>query len=153
MIKIDTKGLQRFMKQTLRQAGQIKNEMRSQANEFGRDVKKTAQTEQTSKNKTGRIYRVGTGIGGRRLQNVRLHRASAPNEHPAVRSGLLRKSMYYKVMSYNSVAIGNTAPYAKYLEFGTQKMGARKLVRRTILDQRKIFMSKARNRMYKLIKQ
>jgi HK97 gp10 family phage protein len=153
MIKVDTTSLKQFMKNALRKTEKVRNEMRRELDEFGRDVKKTAKTNQILKNKTGRIYRVYTGVGGRKLQSVRLHRASAPNEHPAVRSGLLWKSMYYKVISYNSVAIGNTAPYAKYLEFGTKKMGARKLVRRTILDQRKIFMSKARNRMYKLIKQ
>lgn len=62
--------------------------------------------------KTGRFY----VYKGRRYQ------ASAPGESPANRTGRLAGSGGYRVRSYFDVTIFETAPYAKYLEYGTPKM-------------------------------
>lgn len=62
--------------------------------------------------KTGRIY----NFRGRK------HQASAPGESPANRTGRLAKSGDYKVHSYMRMEVGETAPYAGYLEYGTARI-------------------------------
>lgn len=65
--------------------------------------------------KTGRIYRF----------RGRDHRASAPGEAPANRSGQLAKSFNYNVHGPFQMEIGESAPYAGFLEDGTRKMKPR----------------------------
>lgn len=151
MMKIDTRALQQLVKSLKSTAMKSKSEMRLLVKQIGSEVVSEVKKEMTTKNKTGRIYRVGTGVNGRVLKNVRLHRASAGNEHPAVRSGNLRKSMYYKVRSYNTVVIGNSAKYAKYLEHGTKKMQPRKLVKRPVYAKLQSFKTTVRLQMYRLV--
>lgn len=151
MMKIDTKALQELVKSLKSAAMNSKSEMRLLVKQLGKEVVSEVKKEMTTKNKTGRVYRVRTGVNGRILKNVRLHRASAGNEHPAVRSGNLRKSMYYKVRSYNTVVIGNSASYAKHLENGTSKLQPRKLVKRPVYAKLQSFKTTARLQMYRLV--
>lgn len=65
--------------------------------------------------KTGRIY----------IFNGREHQASAPGESPANRTGRLARSGDYKVKSFNEMRVGETAPYAGYLEHGTRRIKPR----------------------------
>ena len=67
--------------------------------------------------KTGRMY--GT------------HQASAPGEAPADRTGVLKRSADYIVRGGTQLEVGESAPYAKYLEDGTARMAARPHVKRT----------------------
>lgn len=151
MIKFDTRALQQLTKSLKSTAIQSKSKMRAVLDTIGREVVVDVKTQMTTKNKTGRVYRVGTGLNGNVLKNSRLHRASAGNEYPAVRSGNLRKSMYYKVRSYNTVVIGNSARYAKYLENGTSKLQPRKLVKRPVYAKLQSFKTTARLQMYRLV--
>lgn len=94
----------------------------------------------TTKSKSGRVYLVNRGIGGRRLSKPRRHVASAPNEFPAVITGNLRKSVAFKVEGSNRLQIsmgGSEAPYAKFLEFGTSKMKARQPLRRGVISSKR----------------
>ena len=58
--------------------------------------------------KTGRYYRF----------RGRWHRASAPGQSPATRSGYLARSINYHVSGYDNVTIFSTAVYAAALEYG-----------------------------------
>lgn len=66
--------------------------------------------------KSGRWYR----------RPGRWHRASARGEYPAKDTGNLRASEDFDVTS-NSVIVGNTADYSKWLRDGTTKMARRKM--------------------------
>lgn len=68
--------------------------------------------------KHGRTYGTNLGRAGRVLKRTRLHTASAPGEAPAVITGRLRKSIYYKVEGSNQLRIGANTPYAAILEKG-----------------------------------
>lgn len=65
--------------------------------------------------KTGRIYT----FRGRR------HQASAPGEAPANRSGRLMKSYNYNVHGPFQMEVGQSAPYAGFLEDGTGRIRPR----------------------------
>lgn len=65
--------------------------------------------------RTGRVYRI-RGVD---------HQASAPAEAPASRTGRLVKSYDYKVSGWHTMKVGESAPYAKFLEDGTRPMGGR----------------------------
>lgn len=151
MIEIDTRALKQLTKSFKSIEMKSRSKMRILVKQLGSEVVSEVKAEMTKKNKTGRIYRVGTGVNGRILKNVRLHRSSAGNEHPAVRSGNLRKSMYYKVRSYNMVVIGNSAKYAKYLENGRKKMQPRKLIKRPVYAKLQSFKTTSRLQMYRLV--
>lgn len=66
---------------------------------------------------SGRIYRLSGG---------RMHRASAPGEYPANRSGALEKSIRTRVGATQMV-IGTGVFYARFLRSGTRKMARRKM--------------------------
>ena len=66
-------------------------------------------------NKTGRVYSM---IG-------RTHQASAAGEAPASLTGRLARSGDYKVSGFDFMRVGETAPYAKFLEDGTKNMAPR----------------------------
>lgn len=72
--------------------------------------------------KSGRIYK----------RSIGLHQASAPGEPPANMLGILANSFKVNVTQTGTLitaSITNTAPYAKFLEFGTRKMAARPFMR------------------------
>jgi HK97 gp10 family phage protein len=89
-----------------------------------------------SKKKSGRRYRVYSGVGGA-LNRPRLHKASGENETPAVITGRFRKSIDFKVLGNKTLEFGSGAnglakDYAKILEVGSSKMAARKPLGRTV---------------------
>lgn len=119
---------------------------------IGKDLKDTSQELILSGPKTGRIYKKSAKIftiknaqGGsyRYSTGVRNnHQASAPGQAPANLSGNLRKSIGYDIRggeqlefgSRNMVPMGgkadqNVAAYARRLELGDSKMGARPYLR------------------------
>ena len=77
--------------------------------------------------KTGKFYRFKGGI----------HRASAPGQPPANRSGALLSSTRFRVYGWHRMEFGYHAPYGKYLEDGTSKMEARPALSRTVLEKRR----------------
>ena len=83
--------------------------------DIGDEVVKETRVLIKSKNKTGRIYRF----------RGRLHQASAPGEAPANRTGRLLKSSNYAVRNQQQLSIGESAPYAVFLEDGTRKIKPR----------------------------
>lgn len=74
--------------------------------------------------KTGRIYRI----------NGRSHQASAPGEPPANLTGRLAKSYNYNVHGPYQMEVGQSAPYAGFLEDGTGRIRPRPNVIRAIND-------------------
>jgi HK97 gp10 family phage protein len=86
-------------------------------------LKATLVRSLTTGKRSGRIYT----IGGSK------HTASAAGEAPAKVTGNLARSVTVKVIT-NGFIIGETAPYARYLEFGTRKMEARPHVKPVIDD-------------------
>jgi HK97 gp10 family phage protein len=92
---------------------------------LGKDLKRTANKNILSKPKGGKVY-IARTRGGRR----RRHRSSAPGESHANRSGMLRRSLGWKVNGSKSMEFGygvdKPAPdYGKFVEDGTFKMKPR----------------------------
>lgn len=105
-VLIDLKYMNRRMKKGAKEA------MHDIGVVVGRENKRI----QTSGARTGRVYM----IKGKR------HKASAPGEPPKKRTGRLYKSYDYRVSSWHTMRVGEEAPYAKYLEDGTRRMGGRR---------------------------
>lgn len=152
MFSMNFSSLKKLEQKITQKKSEMKTLHRRLLYDFGRDTQKEIKEEMTKKNKTGRVYKVYSGVGGNRLVNARLHRASAKLEHPAVRSGNLRNSMYFKVRGSDSVVIGASAKYAKYLEFGTSRMAARKFLERTADKKIHQFATKTQNEFGKLFR-
>ncbi|BCV02150.1 MAG: hypothetical protein CM15mV50_390 [uncultured marine virus] len=71
------------------------------------------------------ILKGGTGITYQKYNPRRQHTASAPNEPPASDTGFLVSSITSKVRKEGTAVIGQivaSAPYAAWLEFGTEAM-------------------------------
>jgi len=66
--------------------------------------------------KSGRIYQTAIGRGGRVLKRLRTHQASAAGEAPAILTGALRNSVYFRVQGNDQLRIGADTPYARELE-------------------------------------
>ena len=89
-----------------------------------------------SKKKSGRTYKIYTGVGGA-LKRPRLHKASSPSETPAVITGKFRKSIDFKVRGNRTLEFGSgneglAKDYAKVLELGSSRMAARKPLGKTV---------------------
>lgn len=80
--------------------------------DVGKTTKKKLSEGILNPPKTGRLY--GS------------HRASAPGEYPANKTGVLARSITIRRTS-NDVTIGTTVSYGKYLADGTYKMAPRKM--------------------------
>tara|TARA_R110000796_G_scaffold204914_1_gene320977 strand:- start:82 stop:582 length:501 start_codon:yes stop_codon:yes gene_type:complete len=90
-----------------------------------------------NRSKSGKTYKVTTGIGGKVLKKPRLHRASSSSEAPAVISGEFRKSVDFLVRGNRTLEFGSgnedlAKDYARVLELGSDKMAARKPLGRTV---------------------
>lgn len=82
----------------------------------------------TQKGRSGRVYTIYRGLGGRMLKKPRRHQASTPGEYPAVISGDYRASIDFKVlgdrrMEFGSGANNKAGEYAEYLENRNQPLG------------------------------
>ena len=76
-------------------------------------------SKMNKKPKSGKSYKIYTGIGGKSLRSPRKHIASTPDEYPGVISGDLRKSVDFLVKGYSRMEFGagnNQVKYAKHLE-------------------------------------
>lgn len=100
---------------------------------IGRDLTKIAKKGiLDKKKKTGRVYTIYKG--GRLIK----HQASAAGEYPANLSGALKNSIgYIGANSLNRLEFGagkesGRVNYAKFLEKGTEKMGARPFLKMAI---------------------
>jgi hypothetical protein len=89
------------------------------------DIRDEFNRQVLSRNKSGRLY-----IGRDRLGRRRPHRASAPGETPANRTGTYRKSLDARIS--RDLTMGLSAPYSGYLEGGTPRMEARPGLRNSI---------------------
>jgi len=89
----------------------VKKEMRKALRKAGRNMEREVVYLLLTPPKTGRIYP---------LRGAK-HQASAPDEAPANRTGKLIQSLYSEVRSCTELEIGETEPYAIYLEEGTEK--------------------------------
>jgi hypothetical protein len=90
--------------------------------EIGRENVKHLRTLFKAKDKTGRTYL----IDGRR------HRASAPGEAPASRTGRLARTAGYTVRGTSQVEFGDKAPYGLFLETGTRSIEPRPHIEATV---------------------
>ena len=86
----------------------------------GKTIIKKFNEQVLAKNKTGIIYIRKDSIGRRRR-----HQAAADGESPANRTGFYRKSGGFIVSGPKQLVIGDSAPYAGFLETGTKRMGAK----------------------------
>jgi len=91
--------------------------------------------------KSGKEYKVYSGINGRKLKKAREHTASSPDETPAIITGKFRKSVDFQVRGNRTLEFGASedAPkYAEYLEKGTpkQQMKPRKPFERTVIKNK-----------------
>lgn len=107
--------------------------------DFMRALQKRANYDVLHGRKTGRVYVIRTATGRRRR-----HRASAPGESHANRTGALRKSISFKVHGWERSEFGygvataeaNAAPfYAAFLEFGTRRMAPRPTLQNAIAKE------------------
>lgn len=81
--------------------------------------------------KTGRLYR----IKGRKKR----HKASAPGQAPANRTGTLRRHIGFLVQGDTNLEFGVRllVEYGKYLELGTSKMEKREFLTRSVREKQK----------------
>lgn len=99
-----------------------KTGLRKALNETGKDVVDDIVRFIMSPPKTGRIY----------YFRGRPHQASAPGESPANRTGRLARSASYRTRNHQEMTVGEVAPYAGYLEYGTVKMDPRPHIVRAV---------------------
>jgi len=75
----------------------------------------------------------------------RLHRASAPGEAPAIKSGRMQRNMYYKVSGHTELRFGSKVPHLRYTELGTKFMAPRPLLIMTAEDRQGIVYNTLKN--------
>jgi hypothetical protein len=89
----------------------VKKEMRKALKKAGENMKREVVKLLLFPPKTGRTYPLRGAT----------HQASGPWEAPANRTGKLIQSLYSEVRSATELELGETEPYAFYLEEGTHK--------------------------------
>lgn len=135
MLKYNVRGEKEIIEVHRKLPKVISKGIRMGAYTSGKEL--VADLKQDMKNpKSGRVYTVYKGIGGKTLKRPRLHRASAPSETPAIITGEFRKSVGFDVRGNKRLEFGSgrdgLANYAEFLEYGTSKMKARKPIERTV---------------------
>jgi len=100
-----------------------------QANfQIGKDHIDELNRQMLAKDKTGRFYVRRTRTGRRRL-----HRASAPGQTAANRTGRMRKSRGFQLSGSDKLEFGiRGAPYAAFLERGTKNIQPRPSLLNTV---------------------
>lgn len=86
--------------------------------------------EGSKEKKTGRIYTVYRGRGGRKLKRPRQHQASATNESPAILTGALNKSLGFKMQRGKILTYGANTPYARRWELSRRTYLLRSIKKR-----------------------
>ncbi len=94
----------------------------------GKMLESDLKKNMTKKGRSGRVYQIYRGLGGRLLKKARRHQASTPSELPAIISGDYRASIGFKVlgsskMEFGSGGNGKAGDYAEYLENRNQPLG------------------------------
>lgn len=117
---------------TKRLAPHIALAIRLGMEQSGKELRAYTKEQMVKGAKTGRVYKVYTGLNGRKLANPKFHRASAGGEFPARRSGNLFRSIDFTVFGSKRLEFGAKARYAKYLELGTSKMAPREFLKQTV---------------------
>lgn len=118
MIKIfPTSQAQKHIKELLLSEFRTRKGIRKALFDIGLDSARAAEMLINNSGKSGLFY----------IVNGLPHQASAPGEAPANMSGKLKRSMNYAVHGYDEVEFGagSEAPYAKYLEGGTERIEQR----------------------------
>lgn len=96
--------------------------------QIGRNLSATLSRQMLAKDKAGKIYKY----------KKRKHRASAPGQTAANRSGRMRKARTFKIKGFRELEFGIAgAPYAAFLEKGTSKMEPRPGLKNTIDEETK----------------
>ncbi len=99
----------------------------------------TAGLDDLEKNFPGRADAVDEKVAGDIVAYIHDHfsttspQPSAAGEPPAVQTGTLKKSVTFERTKKRYYRVLVTAPYAKYLEYGTRKMQARPFMRPAVL--------------------
>ena len=129
MIKvIENPENKKTMDALMRLPAETERQMRRGLYNSGKILSDDLKKEITKKGRSGRVYQIYTGLGGRLLKKPKNHRASTPNEMPAVISGDYRKSIGFRVlgsskMEFGSGGYGKAVDYAEYLENRNQPLG------------------------------
>lgn len=123
MMKVSMKGFREVEYAFAEFPSLTQDAIRNGFQDFGQVLTQDLQQKINRQGKRGRLYRV--------RGQKRRYRASAANQFPATRTGNLKKSVRYEVKgsSYMEFGVTDNAPYAEYLQLGTSRMAARKLVR------------------------
>ena len=100
----------------------LKKSTRLAMHEIGLIVGRENKRIITTGKRTGRVYSVAG----------RSHTASSPREAPASITGRLHKSYEYRVSSWHTMVVGESADYAKFLEDGTRNVRPRQHLIRAI---------------------
>lgn len=104
--------------------------------------------------KSGKQYKVYSGIKGGKLKKAKIHTASAPSETPAIITGKFRKSVDFAVRGNRTLEFGaneNAPEYAKFLEEGTSKMQAREPFKKTVLKNKEKIKANVDNRLKQVL--
>lgn len=133
-VKLKLIGLQRTVKKIKRIPTPIETEMKqltfAAAKEVEKEVKKAIRAPKHGD------WVAGDGSRGGRMFRWR---RSAPGESPAVGMAKLMNMFYVKKANRKDLPgaqLGNSAPYARFLEFGTRKMAPRPFFAPAIRDYR-----------------
>lgn len=113
-IRVQDKLLQKLTKD-------LRSELKGALNRAAREGNNYAKAQILGGIKSGRVYQ--------KSNPTRKHQASAPGEAPANDLGLLASSMFWRKGSGLTAYYGNSAPYARFLEFGTRNMAPRPFLR------------------------
>lgn len=100
----------------------IRKGIREALTEIGRENVKHTRKLIKSPPKSGRWY----------FTNGRWHRASAPGQPPANRTGTLQRGVSFRVYGWERMEFGDTVFYGRFLELGTKKMHPRPHLSRTV---------------------
>ena len=108
----------------------------------GKDYIDTANTNILARPRSGRVYRIRSGSGGR----TRKHTASRPGESHANMTGALRRSMGWKVRGSRQLEFGYgatqaTTDYARRIELGGGNIKPRPSLRIAIKQNRRNTMN------------
>jgi len=103
----------------------------------GKSIVKESRRLMTVPPKTGRVYMVRVGVGGRKLVRSRSHVSSAAGQAPAKITGALMRSVNFKVHGSNELIVGSESKYGAFLENGTIKMKPRPYLNPAIKNETK----------------
>lgn len=114
----------------------------------GRVWLKSIRNEVLRGTKSGKVYKI------RRGKSKRNHRASAPGETPANRSGAYRKSMGFQIHGWKALEVGSregSAGYSMFLEKGTSRMKPRPGIKNAITAESATIQKDVENELRKAL--